>query len=574
MQKGIIAISIFLFFFGLYKIMISNEDRENQQKSFQQPGLGLEATVTKVIRKKERANYHLEQMQCADCHGESPKIGKDTRETVKLVIEDVNILCDKCHEGQNLHPIAINLDSSKMNIPDFLPLSSRDKNKGKVTCTTCHAVHAQDAHNYLLRGFPLNTKDANESILESERGIFFKERKNLCMACHDKEFLEKNPHNRQTTLCKFCHIQDPKEATDIAETFNRDIVKLCNFCHSKTRDAHYLAVNPFYDKDLRKEMAEYKIVLLDGKTVCVSCHDPHGGSKLPYALRENYVKLAEKSRRINPHWTGSFCLSCHEKTDETLGFKFNGDYNAICNWCHESKEARGNIHPVGNVPQIKEGLKMPKEYPLQEGRLTCMSCHDVRIQEKLSKDEINANPYFLIGGPFKDMNEMCFKCHIKKRFSEINAHNQITEEGEIKEDNCVYCHTSRPGREVEGIEDIDPTIEDLSYLCIRCHDDSAHPAKVKHLVKMPEDKYKRKLRYESMNNVLYPLDARNRIFCGTCHNVHESGIVKSKRASKGADVSLRVRLPLLKGELCMVCHDKDQEQKIEKDKNENEDVEQ
>ncbi len=560
MQKGTIVFFAFLFFGVITISTISNEEKETLKKDIQQHGLALEDMVTKKIQKNELRNYHLEEMGCSDCHGEQPKIGKDTQSTVKLVEENINVLCSKCHEGDNLHPVSVEAapPGTNIKVPDFLPLGTRGINKGKITCITCHAIHLQDAINYLLRGFPLNRKEVVDiSIIESERKTFFQERQDLCKACHDVDFIKKNPHNRQTKSCKFCHAKDPNESANIDDTFKNDILKLCNFCHAKKREAHYLSVNPFYDKELKKEINKLGIVLIDGKIVCVSCHDPHGETELPHALRDNYVSLAEKSNRINPHWTGVFCYSCHKREESKLGFKFNGDYNKICNWCHETKEARGNIHPIGIVPTIREGLRIPKEFPLQAGRLTCMTCHNARIQEKNDKKTQELNENFLIGFPYKDKNEMCFKCHIRKNFNKINAHDQISDEGEISEENCVYCHTSRPDRKVEGMDYIDPTIEDLTYLCIRCHDESVHPAKVNHLLKMPEEKLRRKHQYESVSNVLYPLDARGRIFCGTCHNVHESGIVKSNRASKGSDVSQRIRLPLLKGELCLVCHNKD-----------------
>ncbi|MBI4650199.1 hypothetical protein HY745_02725 [Candidatus Desantisbacteria bacterium] len=558
MQKGIIVFYFFLFFLNSVKPVIAEEI---ERGSFQQPGLGLETIAKKVIKKESVPNYHMEQMKCSDCHGVKPNIAKDKSGTVKLIKNNINELCDKCHDGENLHPISI--VPSEVKVSDDLPLDTRGKNKGKITCITCHAIHLNDAYNYLLRGFPLSNIDGDASILKSEQKIFFKDRQDLCKSCHEKMFLEKNPHNRQSKSCTFCHTKDPKEVTEkevleISRTFKKDIVKLCNFCHSKTREAHYLAVNPFYDKDLKKEISMANIVLINGKTICVSCHDPHGTTKQPFNLRDNYIKLSEKSKRINPHWTETFCLCCHkEKDDGKLELKFNGDYNKICNECHETNEARANIHPVGKVPRIRKNLKIINDLPLQEGRLTCLTCHDVRKQEKNDKKEKETNPYFLNNILAKDKKEICFKCHIQEKFSETNAHDQVTDEGEVNEEICIYCHISRPDREVIGLEDIDPTIEDLSFLCSRCHNDGPHPAKTNHLVKLPEAKLERKLHYESINNVIYPLDARKRIFCGTCHNVHESGIVKNKKAAKGADQSNRVRLPLLKGELCIMCHEKE-----------------
>jgi nitrate/TMAO reductase-like tetraheme cytochrome c subunit len=58
---------------------------------------------------------------------------------------------------------------------------------------------------------------------------------------------------------------------------------------------------------------------------------------------------------------------------------------------------------------------------------------------------------------------------------------------------------------------------------------------------------------ERKNDVTLPLDPTNgKVFCGTCHNVHARGVLKTAAAARGADAKQRLRMP----EICGNCHEK------------------
>ncbi|MBI4650937.1 hypothetical protein HY745_06585, partial [Candidatus Desantisbacteria bacterium] len=279
----------------------------------------------------------------------------------------------------------------------------------------------------------------------------------------------------------------------------------------------------------------------------------------------------EKSKHTNPHWKGFYCMSCHEKPPlegQKAVIRFGGNINYTCMWCHGiNPTSWADVHPVNIEVITSEIMKVPKEFPLENNKLTCITCHDVRLQTKMDKEIYRGNRQFLRVIPYypsdENRSKSCFQCHIQQQFDMLNAHDQIDDQGEMVEDSCKYCHIATPDRDTEGLQNIDPSVANLSALCFRCHSDGPHPGKVNHLMKIPSEKLSRKVIYEKKYDVVYPLDGKGDIFCATCHNPHEIGIVKSLRANKGADADRRARLPIDKGFLCFTCHDKDKDASLQ-----------
>ena len=73
-----------------------------------------------------------------------------------------------------------------------------------------------------------------------------------------------------------------------------------------------------------------------------------------------------------------------------------------------------------------------------------------------------------------------------------------------------------------------------------------------HLV-VPDSKIRqRMLKMTQKNNLDMPLDPGDgRIYCATCHNPHERGVIKKISLAKGADEKRRLRSK----EICLNCHD-------------------
>ncbi len=487
-------------------------------------GLKLDQAEEKVLEALDRDNPHFE-LDCTECHEGKPAFGKDTPLTVKFVNGEAgNVdLCYKCHDASdNIHPI--NVDPAKadpvVNVPTILPLEARGEQKGKVVCSTCHFIHSKTAGLKLLRGFP------ESSDPEEMSKAVFKDRRDLCKGCHQENLQKKTPHKGITgdeKTCAFCHAVKPKEGEKVE--FTKGLIELCDFCHAATKGAHYLLVNPFADPNLKAEVAGSKLPMMNGEFTCVSCHNPHGGTAEPKYLRDEFVALAVRSARIRPHYQLSLCRSCHkEKPKAPKGSPgaqplseiplLDPDPNKLCNRCHESGLSVSNAHPIVKVAK-KDGIdypsRIPKDWPLYEGWLTCLTCHtagDSPIFDPKNKS-------FVRGGPYSNRNDICWVCHRREEFAEINPHSDINS-GE----GCEFCHDSKP--DMKKSIDIEKMKfkGDIVLLCIRCHDVNPHPGSANHTGPPNQDLMK------EANITIpkeFPLDGKGRMTCATCHNPHAGG---------------------------------------------------
>lgn len=522
-------------------------------------GLNLEKVYVKTKRERVSIpNPHL-ALDCFDCHKkggvklkEKKKRRIRSRYSSKVggLIDDLIKLCNSCHEGENLHPVDVNPMKSSLKIhpPNFLPLGKGKKHKNKILCTTCHDIHAKESAFKLLRGFP-GTKEAGYAR--------FKERQDFCKACHGDNLIKRSPHKGDERSCRFCHVSDPRKVDKPRDTVRLDIVKRCNFCHAKLEEAHFLAVNAFADKTLQDEIPNIDVPFIGGQITCVTCHDQHWKSDLPHKLRPNYVAFAERSVRINPHWTGTFCLACHDKPPkkgEPVSFLFDGDFVQVCNRCHETEEAAADIHPVDfEVPDyILE--TMPADFKLSEGNvITCVTCHDLTYQTTINNPMRDKNPKFLRGGPYLDRSDICYECHQRETYERMSPHNQLDENGEIMEEKCLFCHSSRPDVEVVGIDKVKFTGNPAEY-CYGCHQgkEEGHPVGTTHNgVEPTEDRIKCIKKTEKKFKALMPL-FDDKVFCGTCHNPHQKGVLKGA-AARGAGAASRLRFSA-GYQICVACH--------------------
>jgi hypothetical protein len=251
----------------------------------------------------------------------------------------------------------------------------------------------------------------------------------------------------------------------------------------------------------------------------------------------------------NLHYSGKYCEECHLQTPDKDGdklLKFGGDLNQLC-WCHNS--AVGNyIHAVGMEPSEEKKLRIPREFPLDNGKLSCLTCHDISLQCKEDNEFTDLNRKFLRD----ERKAICYRCHDKNKFRKLNPHEQLTESGEIIPDKCLYCHVEKPDEKSADFEDV-KLIGNLKLLCRRCHKTpDKHPSGIDHLRK-PSDKTLNKIReLETRFNTALPLDYDGQITCVTCHNPHDRGVIPAdRRGSMGAGEKFKHRIPQL---MCQACH--------------------
>ncbi len=198
------------------------------------------------------------------------------------------------------------------------------------------------------------------------------------------------------------------------------------------------------------------------------------------------------------------CGYCHVDV-ENAPSKIDTDITGACQTCH-SEYARTMSHPTSIYPSIP----IPGDLPLTEGRLTCLTCHFVHVEEgMLLRKKHNFLRRQVSGILF------CSACH------RINEKRHIVFENVHK---GAYEETNRSTR-----------IDRMSLECITCHDryivepraslgagnwkhykkEFSHPIGISY--KNISSRKSRKFRPASMLNKEIKL-YDGKIGCGTCHN--------------------------------------------------------
>lgn len=259
---------------------------------------------------------------------------------------------------------------------------------------------------------------------------------------------------------------------------------------------------------------------------------------------------------INPHWTGKYCQECHLNEKPQTGkaqLKFNGDARQICDRCHIKICITNQSHSSEILYRNIAGYTVPLQWPLTNGKLNCLTCHDAIPPMYDNFPLKRTNRAFLRGGPHKNKNDFCLICHTKENFLKQNPHKQLDEKGNIIAKTCTVCHKTAPDpKTTENIRGV-TFKESFDAICIGCH--VAHPAS--HGPESGQHKlssYKKEWleKNKSTHKVEIPL-IDGRVFCATCHNPHEKGVIQHSAAERGAGEKYFLRLP---GgyELCVSCH--------------------
>lgn len=145
-----------------------------------------------------------------------------------------------------------------------------------------------------------------------------------------------------------------------------------------------------------------------GSKACLECHR---------SLGQNQWHASEHAR------AGVSCNDCHKvhaaSRPETL-----------CATCHEAENAQ---------------FRLPSRHPLQEGRMTCVSCHDPHAAgEAQLKTKQRAN-------------DTCYRCHQDKEGPFVFEHDPVQED-------CRLCHAPHGSVANKLLTASEP------MLCAQCHE--------------------------------------------------------------------------------------------------------
>lgn len=282
----------------------------------------------------------------------------------------------------------------------------------------------------------------------------------------------------------------------------------------------------------------------------------------------------------NPHRDSGLCSLCHTSAAggrETL--RFDGNVSQLCQSCHDGRQAAREAHVVDIKPSPTLARRIPGDFPLAGGALTCLSCHDMAQNCRVGQPPAPSGQALLRGGRDSDPLLFCFRCHAPENYRPFNAHDQLKAD-QLKTDTCLWCHTGVPPVDAQPRERTSYGLRaKAAALCRNCHVVAqSHPVAA-HMSATPsadmaqymaayEMKPKMRLPFGQLLEVAratkraprsIPLDEDGRVTCYTCHNPHEKGLLPGGNPrAVGADskqaINHRLRIP--QGSVCVACHQK------------------
>ena len=273
-------------------------------------------------------------------------------------------------------------------------------------------------------------------------------------------------------------------------------------------------------------------------------------------ISESAVPEKNEKGTVNPHWRADGCLSCHQsKEDGSVRMIAAERVDSICLDCHDGEKARAEAHPVGRVARTRD-ISPPEDWPLNEGRLGCLTCHDVVRHCRESPRPPAQNAAMLrVFEPDQPL-ALCTQCHKPADSWRISPHKNLTADGRVNEQSCAFCHTQVPSIPSNGRRTGDAMLHaSSSQLCLTCHARHWDVSPWGHVDRPASADVRAAL---AAHSVRLPLEG-DLVTCYSCHNPHERGLFPSDSplgamSALPMDNGAALRVPST--ELCLVCHAK------------------
>lgn len=190
---------------------------------------------------------------------------------------------------------------------------------------------------------------------------------------------------------------------------------------------------------------------------------------LPSGQALNWVPQFEGAMALNPHWDSQRCDTCHAVESGTLQPIPLATTDALCLSCHDGVRAPQDPHPIGR-PADSADVKTPADWPVINGNIGCLTCHDIIQHCDTTAVRPRINPVVLRGYDPQRPLDYCTVCHKSESGGRFSPHRQRDEEGRIREDACLFCHTERPNVPENGRRQFKPKLRVASSaLCMNCH---------------------------------------------------------------------------------------------------------
>ncbi len=278
----------------------------------------------------------------------------------------------------------------------------------------------------------------------------------------------------------------------------------------------------------------------------------------------------------NPHWTPDGCAVCHRLEDGRPVSIAPENVDALCLSCHDGRAAVAEVHPIG-WPAHGPRTRAPPGWPLVEGRVGCLTCHDIRRHCDPQVQRPLSNSALVRGFDSRSALSSCRQCHVTE-ISHLSPHAPLvsgTGQATITDPLhlCGFCHLPPYEIPSDGRRRHQATLRDHpTRLCLNCHLMHPDPAPGGHLdMLVPPEMLAASAagvpgagRAGSLPDA--PADTRGplpladgRITCSTCHNPHPAGLFPVDSELGARATSLEGAVYALRREaieLCVHCHPK------------------
>ncbi|MCX7098590.1 MAG: hypothetical protein NTV43_11880 [Methylococcales bacterium] len=211
-------------------------------------------------------------------------------------------------------------------------------------------------------------------------------------------------------------------------------------------------------------------------------------------------------------------------------------------WLSQSYKQSKRLPDLHHAVDIKllDSMNPPATFELKTGRLLqCKTCHGLEKMDEIAYDKVDKlDANFLRGGPYRDFEAFCYQCHAKKDNERPNIHLLMADNGDIKKQNCLYCH-----EEVNEQRDKARSPSNLKLrlpiedVCLGCHLKTPHLNALEHQEAKPKDEMKKHMQaMEKKHGIILPLAQNGKVVCVSCHSPHSDGVIDGTKNPAGKQI--------------------------------------